>query len=120
MNDLLKLIADNQEQFSHEFIDWLPKNEHVWKAFVRETNKVIAIGFKHYSARTIIHVLRHHSAIAEKGTGWKISNNSSPYLARLFALKYPQFADIFQYKQTPKADRDQWVAKRNRKLVDNE
>ena len=120
MNDLLKLIADKQEQFSHEFIDWLPKNDHVWKAFVRETNKVIAIGFKHYSARTIIHVLRHHSAIAEKGSGWKINNNFSPYLARLFALKCPQFADIFQYKQTPKADRDQWVAKRNRKLFENE
>lgn len=116
MKPLIKLIHDNREQFSAEFIDWFPKNEHVWKAFVRETNKVIAVGFKHYSARTIIHVLRHRSAIEEKGTGWKISNNSSPYLARLFALAYPQFAEIFQYKQTPKAERDNWVHKRNGNL----
>ena len=114
MNDqLIKLIHANREQFSAEFVDWFPQNDHVWKGFVRETNKVIAVGFKHYSARTIIHVLRHHSAIAEKGAGWKINNNFSPYLARLFALAYPQFADIFQYKQTPKADRDNWINMRN-------
>lgn len=116
MDKLIKIIHANRDQFSDEFMDWFPKNEHVWKAFVRETNKIIAVGFKHYSARTIIHVLRHHSAIQENNSGWKISNNSSPYLARLFALVYPQFAKIFQYKQTPKADRDNWLNKRNGNL----
>lgn len=116
MEHLLKIIEDNRDQFSNEFIEWLPKNEHVWRAFVKETNKVISVGFKHYSARTIIHVLRHHSALVENGTPWKISNNSSPYLARLFALAYPDFAGIFHYKATPKADRDNWVLKNNRRL----
>jgi hypothetical protein len=115
---LHKLMADNREQFSDEFLDWLPKNEHVWKAFVKETDKVIRAGFKHYSARTIIHVLRHHSAIKEKGGEWKISNNSSPYLARLFALAHPKHAAIFKYKQTPKAERDNWSAKHNRNLFE--
>lgn len=106
MDKLLRLIVQNREQFSDEFVLWLPQNMHVWKAFVQETQAIIAVGFKHYSARTIIHVLRHHSAIEESGTSWKISNNSSPYMARLFALAYPHQADIFQYKKTPKADRD--------------
>ena len=116
MTDLIKIIHQNREQFSAEFVTWLPENEHVWKAFVHETNKIIAVGFKHYSARTIIHVLRHHSAIQEKNSGWKINNNFSPYLARLFALVYPAFSGIFQYKQTPKADRDNWLNKRNGNL----
>ena len=116
MDELMKLIAENQEQFSHEFIDWLPKNEHVWKAFVKETNKVISAGFKHYSSRTIIHVIRHHSAIAERDSEWKIRNSISPYLARLFALKYPQFAGLFKYKQTPLAERDNWTLKHNQRL----
>lgn len=120
MDELLKLMRANQEQFSNEFVDWLPKNEHVWKAFVKEINKVIAVGFKHYSARTIVHVLRHHSAIAEKGSGWKINNNLSPYLARLFALKHPSLAYIFKYKSTPKADRDNWATKHNQRLFNDE
>lgn len=106
MEKLYRLIADNREQFSDEFVEWFPKNAHVWKAFVQETHAIISVGFKHYSARTIIHVLRHHSAIEEAGTAWKISNNSSPYMARLFALAYPHHADIFRYKETPKARRD--------------
>jgi hypothetical protein len=61
--------------------------------------KIINKGFKHYSARTIIHVLRHHSAITEANGEWKINNNYSPYLARLFALEYPQHATLFEYRK---------------------
>jgi hypothetical protein len=111
MEKLFRLIAENREQFSDEFVEWFPKNTHVWKAFVQETQAIIAVGFKSYSARTIIHVLRHHSAIEEAGTAWKISNNSSPYMARLFALAYPHQANIFHYKQTPKAERDNVIHK---------
>ena len=103
----IDLIGQNREQFSDEFVEWFPKNEHIWKLFVRETFAVIGVGFKHYSARTIIHFLRHHTAVMERTlSGFKISNNTSPYLARLFALAYPDRAYIFRYKHTPKAHKD--------------
>lgn len=118
IDNLLRLIQKNREKFSDEFVEWLPKNEHIWDAFVRETFTIIGVGFKHYSARTIIHVLRHHSAIKENGKGWKISNNSSPYLGRLFALNFPSHADIFQFKSTPRAEDDNWLRKNQHKFND--
>jgi len=106
MQRLSGLVEKERQQFSDEFVEWLPKNLHVWEAFVNETFAVLDVGFKKYSARTIIHVIRHHSAIRENGTEWKVSNNSSPYLARLFALVYPEHASLFKYKATPRAEGD--------------
>lgn len=101
-----QILAEHKDKFSSEFLNWFPNNQIIWNAFVRETGKVINAGFKHYSARTIIHVLRHHSALAEAGGEWKINNNISPYLARLFALCYPQHSNLFEYRSTPRAKAD--------------
>ncbi len=103
----MQIVNANKAEFSNEFIRWLPDNLHIWDAFVAESLKIINKGFKHYSARTIIHVLRHHSALAENGTEWKINNNISPYLARLFALTYPKHKDLFEYRRTWLAESDQ-------------
>ena len=82
-----------------DFFEWLVDNEHIWIAFEREALKIANLGFKHYSARTIIHFLRHHSALQEDGTHWKINNDISPYLARYFAEKYPNLKDLFEYRK---------------------
>ena len=111
----LNLIQENREQFSDEFVEWLPQNFHVWHNFARETFKIIDIGFKHYSARTILHFLRHHTAVEQRSTeGFKLNNNYSPYLARLWALRYPDRGYIFEYRNTPKAKSN------NRHLEDDE
>lgn len=99
-DQVIELSQYYLSDLGHEFIEWLPNNMHIWDAFVAEAFKIIRKGFKHYSARTIIHVLRHHSAISEKDGEWKINNNHSPYLARLFALRYPQHEDLFKYRLT--------------------
>lgn len=106
MNHESVILNKHRDQFSKEFLDWFPQNQHIWIAFVSETSKVINAGFSHYSSKTIIHVLRHHSALAERNSGWKINNNISPYLARLFALTYPQHKDLFEYRATPRAKHD--------------
>lgn len=88
--------------FTDKFIAWLPDNWHVWDAFVEETFKIIACNTRHYSARTILHYLRHHTTVTERSdSGWKLNNDYSPYLARLFDLKYPQLAGLFEYRETP-------------------
>lgn len=102
MHPIVQVMSDNKELFSDDFIGWLPENLHVWDAFVGEAAKVRSKGFKHYSARTIIHVLRHHSAVAETGGEWKINNNHSPYLARLFDLMFPHYAGMWEYRETKK------------------
>lgn len=90
------------QQFSSEFLEWLPENLHIWEAFVKETNRVIATGRTHYSSYTIVEFLRHDSAVAEKGGEWKINNNYRPYLPRLFDLMYPEKAGLFEYRATTK------------------
>ena len=93
----LEIARNNQFEFTPEFMDFIEENGHIYEAFDKAAMEVIAAGFRHYSARTIIHVLRHHSAISQAGE-WKINNNVSPYLARLFALVHPVHADLFEFR----------------------
>lgn len=104
--DILELAAENEELFSKEFLRWLPDNLHVWKAFCDQTFLIKKREFKHYSARTIIHFLRHHSAITEANGPWKLNNNYSPYLARLFDKQFPELAGLWEYRETKRARAD--------------
>lgn len=95
----------NVELFTPEFMLYLPDNLHVFYAFEREALRVVRKGFKHYSARTIIEVLRHTSALEESVGIWKLNDWHTPYLARLFKLLNPEHGDLFEFRTT-KATRD--------------
>lgn len=95
----LAVAINNPDYFTPEFLAYLPENLHVYEAFEREAQKIIDKGFKHYSARTILHALRHHSALTEVGGIWKLNNDVSPYLARLWALLHPHHAKLFEYRE---------------------
>lgn len=99
-DDVVELANYYAAELGHDFLEWLPNNLHIWDAFVAEAFKIVRKGFTHYSAKTIIHVLRHHSALHEAGGEWKINNNYSPYLARLFVLRYPQYEELFEFRET--------------------
>ena len=93
--NVLKIVQHNPTQFSDEFEDWIKDNLHIWKAFEKEALLVRAKGREHYSARTIIEFLRHHSAVSEVGGMWKINDHSVPYLGRLFVLVHPEAKNFF-------------------------
>jgi hypothetical protein len=86
-------------QFTPEFLAYLPENLHVYQAFEREARKVAARGRTHYSARTIIEVLRHNSTLEEVGGTWKLNDHYTPYLARLFALIHPAHSGLFEFRE---------------------
>lgn len=92
----LDLVGRHEHRFPDDFIDWLPDNLHVWDAFEDEVFTVIEARFSHYSARTILHFLRHHSAVREAGGAWKINDHHSPYLGELFDLKHPELAGLWE------------------------
>ena len=101
--DVVTLVRHNPDHFSDEFCEWIEDNVHIWKAFEREANEVRGRGREHYSARTIVEFLRHHSAVKERGGMWKINDHSVPYLARLFILLYPEAHGFFEFRKiTPK------------------
>ena len=60
-------LAFDRSQYRPDFADWLSANPHIWSAFCAKANQVWARGRRHYSARTIVEVLRHESALAEVG-----------------------------------------------------
>jgi hypothetical protein len=102
---LQALVRENVDLFRDDFPTWLASNRHVWDAFVREADRIRLHGRKHYSARTIIEVLRHASALAERGGVWKINNNLAPDLARLYVLRYPEAGDFFEFRVMPGSER---------------
>lgn len=93
------------EKFRSDFIDYLRENVFVYEAFEREALRVAARR-EHYSARTLIEVLRHESALREKAADWKLNDSWTPHLARLFALMNPRHKDLFEFRESKAAKRE--------------
>jgi hypothetical protein len=91
--------------FRPGFAAWLADNRHVWHRFEAEAHKVRARGRKHYSARTIVEVLRHESALADSGEPWKLNDHNTPDLARLYLLAHPDASGFFETRLLSKSDR---------------
>lgn len=83
-------------QYRHDFASWLLQNPHIWQAFAAKADAVWNRGRRHYSARTIVEVMRHESMLAEVGGEWKINNVFAPDLARLYMQTYPDRAGLFE------------------------
>jgi hypothetical protein len=80
------------------FEQWLKDNEHIWKAFENQALLIYQRGYRHYSARTIIEFLRHHSALQEKDSIWKINDHITPFLARKFIAHHPHLNGFFELR----------------------
>ena len=63
MNQLA--LQFDRSQYRADFSDWLLANQHIWLAFCAKANAIWDRGRRHYSARTIVEVLRHESTLAE-------------------------------------------------------
>lgn len=95
----------NTELFTLEFLLRLASNLKVYEAFEREALRVVAKGRTHYSARTIIEVLRHNSALSDVDAEWKLNDHATPFYARLFGLCNPEHADLFELRTTKSVKR---------------
>lgn len=97
------LAVASKQEFRPQFLVWLACNAHVWARFEAEASKVWHRGRRHYSARTIIEVLRHESALADTGEPWKLNDHNTPDLARLYRLVHPERADLFEIRRGGRA-----------------
>src|SRR5690554_4278984 len=91
-----RVVRENPGLFRDGFDVWLRENWIVWLAFEREASRIWHRGRRHYSARTIIEFLRHETALADTGEDFKINGNNVPDLARLYQLRYPERAGLFE------------------------
>lgn len=95
----LSKVAAMPALFRRDFYDWLKENYPVFQYFEQSALKVREAGFKHYSARTIVEVMRHRTNIREIGDGtWKLNDHRTPDMARLFNSLHPECAGLFEFR----------------------
>jgi len=89
----------DKDKYPEGFFHWLQFNDHIWEQFERHA-LTMAAKRNRYSARTIIEVMRWNSDLREKQKKklFKLSNNMTPGLARLWMekhkLDHPKFFQI--------------------------
>lgn len=101
---LREVLQANLDQFRKGFDAWLEGNQHVWRRFAEEADKVRARRDR-YSARTIIEVLRHESALADTDTSFKLNDHNTPDLARLYLLTRPDAEGFFETRVLKTSER---------------
>lgn len=95
----LSKVALHQRMFKPDFYDWMKENPAIFEYFEQSALKVREAGFKHYSARTIVEVMRHRTNIREIGDGtWKLNDHRTPDMARLFSLMHPECNGLFEFR----------------------
>ena len=85
MNDYEKLICE-RNGISPE----------VYEAFARRANKLWRKGRRRYGAKAIIEVMRYESAISDYGVQFKLNNNDTSKIVRVFQLLNPDHATMFE------------------------
>lgn len=92
-------FIDSHPRFFKKDKDWFLANWHVVEAFESVALKLILLNRKHYSARTIVEVLVHQSAVREINGTFKIGNDNAPDLARVFVVLHPEHVDFWEYRR---------------------
>lgn len=98
-NALSKVAEINADEFRADFPSWLLANSAIYFEFERQA-KLIASRRDYYSARTIIEVMRHNSALSDRDGNFRLNNNRTPDLARLFSILHPEHAGFFQLRES--------------------
>ena len=92
-------FIDANPRFFKKEKEWFIENWHVIEAFEKVALRLISVGRTHYSARTIVEVLVHQSAIKEISGLYKIGNDNAPDLARVFVVLHPENVDFWEYRR---------------------
>jgi len=99
LTDALALAMENHHEFRDDFIAWLNANFPIFEYFERAAQHIFNTGRNHYSARTIVEVMRHRTALREIGDGsWKLNNDRTPDMARLYILLHPEQEGFFELR----------------------
>ena len=96
VNDALMKQGYNQAK-TMTFLAWYKSQPEVWKNFERITLDLIAQG-KKAGTIDIMARIRWECEI-EGGKDYKCNNNHAPMLARVFAMKYPQYENFFTFRE---------------------
>lgn len=99
MSALLQLAHRHPKVFAKNFLNWLPDNEHMYRLFENLADQLWLSGRQHYSSRTIGEKMRFDCSINSKNDLFKLNNNYTPDLGRLYVLKHPERVLLFSYRR---------------------
>lgn len=81
------------------FIDFHKKNPKVWETFLEQTLRAIRLKRTKISAKHLLGYIRWHVSLQINSKDeFKINDAYTSRYARMFAKKYPQHQDIFNYR----------------------
>tara|TARA_Y100000593_G_scaffold74079_1_gene136179 strand:- start:701 stop:1123 length:423 start_codon:yes stop_codon:yes gene_type:complete len=107
--------------FVEKFTDWekfksLHKNKpEIYKEFCRVTDALISRGHKQYSAYGVMHIVRFsvwkEGVTMQPEEDFKISNNMTPFYARLYIRDFPEHEDFFVTKPIKvQGFKEEWIS----------
>jgi hypothetical protein len=73
-----------------KFAQYANDNPHIVDRFFSEANKLWEMGRRNWPAAGIVYFIRHQTALAENGDGWKVNQNISAHLARRYMKANPE------------------------------
>lgn len=85
-------------KYCEPFLRFHALNPHVYEAFCRHAERAVREGRRHIGAHLFVQQLRWSRLATVPTDDFKISNTHFPFYARLFALDYPAWADLFRLK----------------------
>lgn len=98
-NDPLSVVMRRSSAFRADFMPWLTDNLAIYDEFERLAIQM-AGKRRHFGARCIAEVIRFNTALREDSdSGFKVNGNFVPCMARLFALRNPQHAGLFEFRE---------------------
>ncbi len=106
MTDILSEMRDaayeeerRPKTLAETFAEWHEKNPHVYALFVRFALQA-AERRPYFSARTVLHRIRWHTTVETVGDDYKVSNNWSPFFARMFERDHPEHKGFFRMRDS--------------------
>lgn len=96
---LLMMIAMTPDKFTADFYEWMKSNYSLYSNFESIAISRFWSGRKHYSARYIIEIMRHETAIRSEGkTKFTLDNCRIPDMERLYLLCHPEQPEFFEIR----------------------
>ena len=113
--DSLRRLPKQKVGLKQSFLEFHAKNPWVYLKFLEHCRALKSRGYQHYSARTLIAVMRFEWDLRTTGDvvdirggqvkQVRLNDHHSPYYARMAAVHYPDFfKDFFEVRELDKAD----------------
>jgi hypothetical protein len=91
------VLESRMARLARAFDDFDREHPEVYREFVKHASRLRSQGFRHYSARTIVEVLRFHSDLDGRDVDrFKINNNHTPYFVRKLEREDASFIGFFE------------------------